>query len=249
MNLRRALFPGWCVLCRRRSGRDIDLCVECERAFERNERACPVCAAPAPAVSSTDAPGVCGSCLASPPPWTRAVAPFAYSRPLATVVEGLKSGNGLLQARILGTLLAAAVRGRYREEALPAALVAVPLTRQRQRQRGFNQAELLAAVAARELGLRRLRRHLARVRGAPPQRTLARAERLRNVRGAFAVRRPLPVRRLALVDDVTTTGATARAAVEALLNAGAEEVDVWVAARTPSARPVGRVGSANSVSV
>ena len=236
VRLGRALFPGVCVLCRRRCGRDIDLCVECERAFERNERACPVCAAPAPAVSAADAPGVCGSCLAAPPPWTRTVAPFAYSRPLATVVEGLKSGNGLLQARILGTLLAAAVRGRYREDALPPALVAVPLTRKRLRQRGFNQAELLAGVAARELGLRRLRRHLTRVRGAPPQRTLARAERLRNVRGAFAVRRPLPVPRVALIDDVTTTGATVRAAVQALRKAGAEEVDVWVAARTPAGR-------------
>lgn len=231
-----ALFPSFCVLCRRRSGRHIDLCVECESAFAPNERACPVCAEPAPAVSSGGASAVCGRCVAAPPPWAKTVAPFAYARPLASVVEGLKSGNGLLQARVLGTLLAAAVGARYAGDALPAALVPMPLTRRRLRRRGFNQADLLARVTARELGLRRLRGHLARVRDAPAQRSLARAERLRNVRGAFAVRRPLPVRRLALVDDVTTTGATVRAATQALLKAGAEEVHVWVVAKTPTER-------------
>ena len=231
-----ALFPSICVLCRRRSRRDIDLCEECESAFEPNKRACPRCAEPAPAAASGDALGVCGRCLAAPPPWTKTVAPFAYSRPLAAVVEGLKSGNGLMQARILGTLLAAAVAARYGGEALPAAVVAMPLTRRRLRQRGFNQADLLARVTARELGLHRLRGHLTRVRNAPPQRSLARAERLRNVRGAFAARRPLPARRLALIDDVTTTGATVHAAAQALLKAGAEEVHVWVAAKTPTDR-------------
>ena len=79
--------------------------------------------------------------------------------------------------------------------------------------------------------LPRLGRHLARVRHAPPQRSLARAARLRNVRGAFRVHRTLPAR-VALIDDVTTTGATVRAATEALLAGGAREVDVWVAAKT-----------------
>ena len=236
VRLLSALFPGFCVLCRQRSRRHLDLCVECESAFKANERACPLCAEPAPAMSSGDASAICGRCLATPPPWTQTVAPFAYARPLVAVVEGLKSGNGLLQARILGTLLAAAVATRYAQDALPAALVPVPLTRRRLRQRGFNQADLLARVIARELGLRRLRGHLARVRNAPAQRSLARAERLRNLRGAFAVRRPLPVRRLALIDDVATTGATVRAATQALLKAGAEEVHVWVAAKTPTER-------------
>ena len=166
------------------------------------------------------------------------VAPFAYSRPLTAVVDGLKSGNGLMQARILGKLLASAVAARYRQDELPAALVPVPLTRRRLRQRGFNQADLLARVTARELGLRRLPRHLKRVRGGPPQRSLARGERLRNMRGAFAVRGPLPPARLALIDDVSTTGATVYAATLALRAAGATEVHVWVAAKTPAQRVV-----------
>lgn len=236
VGLLRTLFPSCCVLCRRRSGRDIDLCAQCEQAFARNERACPVCAEPAPAVASRQEPAVCGSCLAKPPPWTMTVAPFAYSRPLTAVVDGLKSGNGLLQARILGKLLAAAVAARYRQDEMPAALVPMPLTRRRLRQRGFNQADLLARVTARELGLPHLGRHLTRVRGGPPQRSLARGERLRNMRGAFAAHGPLPGPRLALIDDVTTTGATVHAATLALRAAGAAEVHVWVAAKTPAQR-------------
>ena len=230
MNTLDLLFPGLCILCRRRSQRGIDLCRECELAFEANERACPLCAEPVPAQAPD---GICGTCVASTPPWMKTVAPFLYTQPLSAIVEGLKSGNGLLQARILGTLLAQAVQARYANEPLPDALIPVPLTRRRRFQRGFNQAELLANVVGRSLQVAR-HRNLVRIKNAPPQRTLARAARLRNVRSAFAVRRTLTCRRPAVVDDVTTTGATVRAAAEALLAAGADEVHVWVAAKTPA---------------
>ena len=196
MNLRAnmlgQLFPGICLLCRRRSKRGIDLCRECELAFEANHRACPLCAEPTP-VSSAD--GRCGACVAAPPPWAKTVAPFLYTAPLSTLVEGLKSGNGLLQARILGALLADAVQTRYADEPLPDALIPVPLTRKRRLQRGFNQAELLANVVGRTL---RLPRHLslARIKNAPPQRTLARcrttAQRARRVCGSTRPALPAP---------------------------------------------------------
>lgn len=222
------LFPGNCVLCRRPSRRTIDLCPSCEEAFTCNERACRVCAGPLLA-SATDR--VCGRCIASPPPWTRTLAPFTYAQPLTGVIEGLKSGNGLRQARILGTLLSASAKAAYDSGDLPEALVPVPLTRRRLRQRGFNQAALLARSTARLLGLPSLPRHLARVRNTPPQRSLPRSARLTNVRRAFAVKRRVAYRLIALVDDVSTTGATAHAASTALLAGGAEEVHVWVAAK------------------
>ena len=229
MNPLRHLFSGICVLCRRRSKRDIDLCRECELAFETNQRACPLCAEPSPANAED---GICGACIASPPPWTLTVAPFVYSPPLSHVVEGLKFGNGLLQARILGNLLTPFIAERYADEPLPEALIPVPLTKRRRRQRGFNQAELLAGVTGRALKLPRCANHLIRIGNAPPQRTLPRAARLRNLGGAFAVRRRPPAKRVALIDDVATTGATARAATQALLASGVEEVHVWVAAKT-----------------
>ena len=264
--LLQLLWPGVCLLCRRRSDRDIDLCVACEAALEANDGACWRCGERAPA-NAVD--GLCGACIASPPPWIRAVAPFRYRGALQTLVAGLKRGNGQRQARTLGALAAAGIAASYatplpglaageggtapreddvpsagpsdnrspttsRPSSLPTVIVPMPLSRQRRRQRGFNQAELLAAAIGRALGLKRDGKCLVRTRHAPPQRSLPRAARLRNLRGAFAVRRPLPGTRLALLDDVATTGATARAAAEALLAAGAEEVHLWVVAKTPA---------------
>ena len=239
-NLIDRLFPGICVLCRCRSGRDIGLCRECEQAFEINGDACPRCAEPFTAnggatAATSPEEAVCGTCLASPPPWTRTVAPFTYTLPLSRVVLGLKSGNGLREARILGALLLPFVRDRYASGALPSALVPVPMTRRRRWQRGYNQAELLAGVVGRGLRLPQVRNCLVRTGSTPPQRTLPRSARLRNLRGAFRTKRPLANRHVALVDDVTTTGATVRAAVRALLQGGVAEVDVWAVAKTPAA--------------
>lgn len=231
------LFPGICVLCGQRSERDIDLCRECEHALEINAGACPRCAAPFAAPAEARAPDhapVCGSCLATPPPWRRTVAPFAYSAPLSRIIDGLKSGNGLLQARVLGTLLLPFVRERYAGEPLPEALLPVPLSRRRRWQRGYNQAELLATVLGRLLQRPQLRNRLLRVKHSRPQRGLSRSARLRNLRGAFKVKGPLGARRVALIDDVTTTGATVRAATSALLAGGASQVDVWTVAKTPA---------------
>lgn len=236
-----AIFPGFCSLCRRRSHRGIDLCHDCQSAFETNDLTCPVCAGPAPAGDSSPA-AICGTCLVDPPPWTLTLAPFTYSPPLRRLIEGLKSGNGLREARVLGNLLIPAIQSRYGSDgrdgsdALPEALIPLPLARKRQRRRGFNQAELLAKVIGRGLDLPRIKGRLVRVRDDPPQRSLPRSARLRNVRGAFAVRaggrrKSLP-RRVALIDDVSTTGATVRSAAAALRGAGVEEVHVWVAAKT-----------------
>lgn len=236
-----AIFPGVCSLCRQRSHRDIDLCPQCESAFEINDLTCPVCAGPAPA-GDTSLSRICGDCLVNPPPWTLTLAPFTYSPPLRRLIEGLKSGNGLREARVLGNLLVPPIQSRYGSDALPEAIIPLPLARSRQRRRGFNQAELLARVIGRRLDLPRIKGRLIRVRDDPPQRSLPRSARLRNVRGAFAVRtgrrhKSLP-RCVALIDDVSTTGATVRAATEALRRAGVEEVHVWVSAKTPaSARP------------
>lgn len=231
MGVWRLLFPGVCMLCRRRSQRDIDLCRACESAFAVNDSACRRCAEPLPGAG---ADALCGACIATPPPWTKAVAPFIYSQPLARVIDGLKFGNGLMQARVLGALLTPHVKARYVDEPLPDALVPLPLTRKRRRRRGFNQADLLANVVGRSLVLPSERRWLVRVKDAAPQRTLPRAARLRNVRGVFKARqRPVPPR-LALIDDVTTTGATVRAATQAMLDGGAKEVHVWTVAKTPA---------------
>ena len=112
------------------------------------------------------------------------------------------------------------------------AVVPVPLHKERERERGFNQAELLAGVVANRFHRPVLRKALARTRRTSPQAGKPR-ERTRNVRGAFAVGNPETVkdRTLLLVDDVFTTGATVNECAKVLMKAGAQGVFVYTLAR------------------
>ena len=115
------------------------------------------------------------------------------------------------------------------------AVVPVPLHPTRYRERGFDQASLLARAVARDQGLRHLPRALARTRPTRRQTGLSRSERHRNVRGAFRARHSVPAC-VWLVDDVATTGSTLGEAARALRRAGALRVVGLCAARTPAIR-------------
>ena len=176
---------------------------------------------------------ICAACLAeakrpppSPPPESGPLAdvltPFAYEGVVRTAVQHLKY-------RGLRSLAPEMARPMARELAVavppPFTLVPVPLHPTRLRERGFNQAELLAREIARVLDAPLAPAALRRVENTPPQvRTATAAERLRNVRAAFAASQPPRGGTLVLVDDVTTTGATLSSAAHALLSAGASRV-------------------------
>lgn len=121
--------------------------------------------------------------------------------------------------------------GELREA--PDLLIPVPLHPLRLRERGFNQSLELARVLARHYGLELDGRLCRRARATPPQSGLNRKQRGKNMRGAFSVAGDPAGRRLALLDDVITTGTTVRALAKALLQAGAAGVEVWTLARTP----------------
>ncbi|MGH9459991.1 MAG: ComF family protein [Vicinamibacteria bacterium] len=114
------------------------------------------------------------------------------------------------------------------------AIVPVPLHRRRRRERGFNQAELLGKVIAKAAG-KPCCRALVKVVSRPPQAGLSAAERLKNAAGAYRARLPARFvgKRLLLVDDVFTTGATVESCALRLLRAGARSVDVLTVARVP----------------
>jgi ComF family protein len=113
-------------------------------------------------------------------------------------------------------------------------IAAVPLHWRRHWRRGFNQSELLAKLYARELNIR-LFHGLKRSRYTRNQQSLNAVQRKQNLRKAFQLSGETSIadQRIALVDDIMTTGATAREVSQTLLNAGAAEVHVWVLARTP----------------
>lgn len=151
----------------------------------------------------------------------------SYEGTLRALIQRLKYNGYRPLAKPLGRFLADAAR-RFDEQSFDV-LVPIPLHRRRERHRGFNQAALLAAQVSRLLNIPLAADDCVRVRDTPPQTGLRAAERRKNVAGAFHVPQPQRVRgrRVLLVDDVLTTGATAHACAQALRDAGAR--GVWVA--------------------
>lgn len=212
------------MLCGADAG-DALVCAGCRLEMPRITHACPRCALPSPDSA------VCGDCFVEPPPLRATIAAFRYAFPLDRMVQALKYGGELAVADWLGDALARAVAGRGGARPDIDAVIALPLAPARQRQRGFNHAVEIARRTADALDLRRSG-GLRRVRDTPPQATLPWAARTRNMRGAFAATQRFEGERIALVDDVMTTGATLHAAARALARAGARSVDAWVVART-----------------
>lgn len=204
-------------------------CSACEAELPRpSPHACRQCAA------SIEAPGLCGECIARPPAFDAAVAACVYAFPVSQLISQFKYGSRLALAGWMVEALVAAVRARGNVEVdwiLP-----LPLSRERITERGFNQAALIAAGVARQLSLPLHRDELLRVRNTAPQASLDHEARWGNVRGAFAVDAAASAagiagQRIALIDDVMTTGATMDAAASALKKAGAARVEAWVVAR------------------
>lgn len=211
-----------CVLCGSMS-HDGLWCVACDRALPYLDAAhCPSCALPAPGGE------VCGQCLKHSPLFARATAVFGYAFPLDKLIQTMKYGEQLALAHAFAEKLAHCID----KIDLPDYVIPMPLHPAKLRERGFNQSQLLAAKIARKLDLELLPNACRRVRDTPPQSALPWKERKKNVRDAFRCDADLTGKRVALVDDVLTTGASLNALAEAVQKCGVVEISVWVVART-----------------
>ena len=213
-----ALLPQRCVLCVAAAGASL-LCTRCALALPLLPPHCPQCASPAPEGH------LCGRCLTEPPAFAATRCAFVYAYPLDALVHALKYGGCAAHAAIFAEALARLPGSP------PDCLVPMPLSPARQRQRGYNQAAEIVRHLARLLQVPVVR-SLHRTRETAPQAALPLHRRHANVRGAFAVTGTLAGQRIALVDDVMTTGATLDAAAGALRAAGAANVEAWIGART-----------------
>ena len=184
---------------------------------------------PGPGVLSMEA-------IADPPAYRRARAAVRFDDVARALVHALKYGDRLDLAPMMGRWMATAGRALTAEAD---AIVPVPLHWRRQWARRFNQAALLSQAISKASGVPVAHAALKRVKATPQQVGLAQSERALNVQGAFRVpssgRAEVAGRRLILVDDVITTGATVDACARALLRAGAADVDVLTFARVVAA--------------
>ena len=225
-----------------RAVRVCDACVDAIRAQQNSSE--PLCVRCGDALGMESArfagsfgSGECTLCRTTPPAFIRAVSFGAYDNELRELLQALKfHGLRRLSEALVGEWLATAICQLEGDAASNLVVIPVPLFRNRERRRGFNQSELLARSALKHL--RKLRPTwaftleagvLSRVRDTRPQFALGAAQRETNLKGAFRVEQPerIQSREVLLVDDILTSGATANTCSRALLRAGATKV--WVA--------------------
>ncbi len=232
------VLPPQCLACDALVSEPGALCAACWDGAEFIAAPfCAACGVPFEFDQGTDA--LCGACIRERPAFERARAVFVYNDVSRDLVTGLKHRDRLHGAPAFGRWLARAGRELVDDADV---IAPVPLHPLRLWRRRFNQSALLARELSHRAGGKAAfaPELLRRVRATPTQGGLNAAERRRNVRGAFAVnaRRAGQVsgRRILLVDDVYTTGATLDACTRALLKTGAGAVDVLVLARVDRPR-------------
>ncbi len=217
----RTALPQACALCAAPTGTAL-ICAACAGALLRLPQTCPRCALP-----SAEG-GLCGQCIADPPAFDRSQAAFVYAFPLDRLVQSFKYHGTLAYADWFAQAM---LEWRARPPAADV-LIPVPLARRRQRERGFNQALEIAKPLSRWTGIPLLADSAIRVRDTPPQASLPWSERAKNIRGAFACATGLAGRRVIVIDDVMTTGASLEEFAKTLKRAGAASVENWLIART-----------------
>lgn len=220
-------MPPSCLACQARIADHDALCARCWSGITFiGPPFCDTLGIPLP--YDIGGPMISPAALVDPPPWTRARAVALYDGVMRDLIHGLKFQDRHEMRRRFGTwLIAAGAELLGGDETV---LIPVPMSRWGLIRRRFNQAAVLAREVARRTGHPYAPLALLRTRRTASQVGLSRAQRRQNVRGAFAVplnhRSAMAGKHVVLIDDVMTTGATARACARALLRGGARQVDV-----------------------
>lgn len=223
------LLPPRCLSCGVTVATSGTLCAACWRAITfLGEPRCACCGYPF--AFDIGAQGLCGACAARTPPFDRARAAMRYDESSRSLILALKHGDRLHMAPTLAQWMRQAGAEFLSEAEL---LVPVPLHWTRLFARRYNQAAVLALAIAKAGGPSVSADCLIRRRRTPPQGRKNAEARRRNVAGAFALRRPAAIagKRVVVIDDVLTTGATVEECARVLKRGGAARVEVLALAR------------------
>ena len=245
----------YCVLCNHPSHQHLDICSACQKwlvprilQIDNTSRSylCVLCGKEQVHVSlakgsisepkgnnSADNFYCCHSCQNIDGVFHRIIAPYRYEFPIDQIIARMKYGQRRVFARVLGGLLASAAKS---SESLPDVLIPVPLHESRQLLRGYNQAADIGRWCANELDLQYKPWLVSRVYDTGSLAGLRKAARQLRILGAFKASPDVKGCRIAIVDDVMTTGATARELARELYDTGALSEELWVLARTSNDR-------------
>lgn len=229
------VLPNACLACRTAETVDAGLCGPCNSQL-LNLASTPYC----PRCGATIGPNIpvrddgCWNCPRTLPRFKSVVRLGPYTGSLRIAIRELKYRRRETMRHRMGIMLAVAAEARLAHSP-PDVIIPVPMHWRRRLARGCDHSDLLARTVAKRMDLP-LGRELIRVRHTRPQVHMSRSKRLENVRDAFAVKRQADIAgaRILLVDDVTTTGATAAEATRALLSASAGSVHLAVIAKAES---------------
>jgi len=236
------IWPHICLLCGNRGHEARDLCCHCEADLPWNDTACHTCGLPLfieHMSPDNDNTGnfLCGECQQSPSPFKVVVTPLHYQAEVAVLLRRFKHQQQLTSGKILAQVLSQQIHDTYLDLShenisLPQALIPIPLHWRRFLQRGYNQSTELAKLLSKSLSITCLTKHVRRTRHTNSQQGLDKKQRRANVHQAFALKKTVPFQRVAIVDDVVTTGSTATEVATLLHRSGVEEVHLWAVART-----------------
>lgn len=186
--------------------------------------ACQYCAHPLPDNHLL----ICGRCIKKPPHFDQAFIHYKFEEPLRSLLHQFKYHKGLYLNSFLSHLILQSVQ---EHSSLPQCLIPVPMHPQRIKQRGFNQAAVLAKSLAKKLDIPYDVTSCKKIVNTATQASLDGEQRQKNLRHAFTAEK-LPFHHIALVDDLLTTGCTANELARTLKKSGVKRVDVWCCART-----------------
>jgi ComF family protein len=227
------IFPPRCLVCSAvmKEHGPLPFCPSCSSGIRFiRPPLCPRCGIPFPVPEGKD--HLCGECLAAERPYAVARAVGYYEGTLLTAIHRFKYRGKTGIGEVLGRMMGDFARGIW-DMKIFSLILPVPLHRRRLRERGFNQAVILARELAKRFSIPLDFMTLRREVFTAPQVGLGREDRLMNVRGAFTVKRPERIagRRILLVDDVYTTGGTLTECARILIRAKADSVAVLTLAR------------------
>ncbi|WP_372881665.1 ComF family protein [Psychromonas sp.] len=225
-------LPAQCLICELSSNNKL-ICSHCQKALVKERACCQRCG-----LALNNSSPFCGDCLKQAHRFTQLHALGDYRKPYSTLIKKLKYSRQLIYGELLGELLTASLRLYLSALQISSIdyLLPVPLHIQKNRRRGFNQADIIAQVISKQLHIPLLSEKVERHLKTAPQEGLSVYKRRKNVNKAFSidpsVRQQIAGSYIVIVDDVVTTGATANSLCQTLLEAGVQRIDIWCICRT-----------------